>query len=190
VSSSGALTLTEADNQVGIPTGYMPDGVTVDPCNRFVYVSNGLSNAATSNTVSAYTICSTVSPPNCPGPAPDFRLLAVKGSPFAVSPGDSPGPLTVDAYGNYLYVVNVASGSVSQFRIGTATGALTPLTPPFVSAGIGANSIAIRSDDSFVFVANLNPGTLSEYAINLQNGNLTPLPVIQTFNYPSGVAVK
>jgi len=31
---------------------------------------------------------------------------------------------------------------------------------------------------------------MSEYAINLQNGNLIPLPVIQTFNYPSGVAVK
>jgi hypothetical protein len=67
---------------------------------------------------------------------------------------------------------------------------LTPLTPPSVSASSGANSIAIRRDDSFVFVANKNPGTLSEYAINLQNGNLSPLPVIQTFNYPSGVAVK
>jgi 6-phosphogluconolactonase (cycloisomerase 2 family) len=190
VSSSGALTLTEADNQVGIPTGYMPDGVTVDPCNRFVYVSNGLSNAATSNTVSAYTICSTVSPPNCPGPAPDFRALPIKGSPFAVSPGEGPGPLSMDAYGNYLYVVNTASGLISQFRVSTATGSLTPLTPPFVSAGSGANSIAIRGDDSFVFVANKNPGTMSEYAINLQNGNLDPLPVIQTFNYPAGIAVK
>jgi 6-phosphogluconolactonase (cycloisomerase 2 family) len=189
VSSNGTLTLVETDDGVGIPTGTNPDGVAVDPCNRFVYASNG-GPGSIANTVSAYTICSTVSPPNCPGPAPDFRLLPVNGSPFAVSPGDSPGPLAVDAYGNFLYVVNVASGSVSQFRIGTATGALTPLTPPFVSAGIGANSIAIRSDDSFVFVANLNPGTLSEYAINLQNGNLTPLPVIQTFNYPSGVAVK
>jgi len=188
VSSSGALTLSEADNQVGIPTGYMPDGVTVDPCNRFVYVSNGLSNAATSNTVSAYTICSTVSPPNCP--VADFRALAIKGSPFAVSPGEGPGPLSMDAYGNYLYVVDTVSGLVSQFRVSTATGSLTPLTPPSVSASGGADSIAIRGDDSFVFVANKNPGTLSEYAINLQNGNLTPLPVIQTFNYPAAVAVK
>lgn len=189
VSSSGALTLSEADNQVGIPTGYMPDGVTVDPCNRFVYVSNGLSNAATSNSVSAYTICSTMKQPTCP--VADFRLLPINnGLPFAVSPGEGPGPLSMDAYGNYLYVVDTASGLVSQFRVSTATGALTPLTPPYVSASGGADSIAIRGDDSFVFVANLNPGTLSEYAINLQNGNLDPLPVIQTFNYPSGVAVK
>ncbi|MFY9682202.1 MAG: beta-propeller fold lactonase family protein [Candidatus Sulfotelmatobacter sp.] len=189
VSSSGALSLYETDNQVGIPTGYMPDGVTVDPCNRFVYVSNGLSNAATSNTVSAYTICSTMKQPTCP--VADFRLLPVNnGVPFPVSPGEGPGPLSMDAYGNYLYVVDTASGQVSQFRVSTATGALTPLTPPYVSASGGADSIAIRGDDSFVFVANLNPGTLSEFAINLQNGNLTPLPVIQTFNYPSGVAVK
>jgi 6-phosphogluconolactonase (cycloisomerase 2 family) len=189
VSSNGTLTLVQTDDGVGIPTGTNPDGVAVDPCNRFVYASNG-GPGSIANTVSAYAICSTVSPPNCPGPAPDFRLLAVKGSPFAVSPGDSPGPLTVDAYGNYLYVVDIASGLVSQFRISTATGALTPLVPPFVSAGIGANSIAIRSDDSFVFVANMQAATLSEFAVNLQNGNLTPLPVIQTFNYPSGVAVK
>jgi hypothetical protein len=41
-----------------------------------------------------------------------------------------------------------------------------------------------------VFVANLNPGTLSQYSINPVSGNLNPLPVTQTFNYPSGVAVK
>ncbi|HTA48893.1 MAG TPA: hypothetical protein VK930_05525 [Verrucomicrobiae bacterium] len=187
VSSSGALTLVQTDNEVGIPTGTNPDGVTVDPCNRFVYASNG-GPGSIANTVSAYRICFSMTQQNCP--APDFRLLAVQGSPFPVSPGDSPGPLTMDAYGNYLYVVDTASGLVSQFRVSTATGALTPLTPPSVSASSGANSIAIRRDDSFVFVANKNPGTLSEYAINLQNGNLSPLPVIQTFNYPSGVAVK
>jgi|HubBroStandDraft_6_1064221.scaffolds.fasta_scaffold51614_2 6-phosphogluconolactonase (cycloisomerase 2 family) len=188
VSSSGTLSLVQTSNAVGVPTGFLPDGVTVDPCNRFVYVSNGLSNASTSNTVSAYTICSSLSQPNCP--VVDFRVLAVKGSPFPVSPGEGPGPLAEDAYGNFLYVVDTASGLISQFKIAAATGSLTPLTPPFISASGGANSIAIRSDDSFVFVANLNPGTMSEYAINLQNGNLIPLPVIQTFNYPSGVAVK
>jgi 6-phosphogluconolactonase (cycloisomerase 2 family) len=188
VTSSGALSLTLSDNAVGVPTGYMPDGVTVDPCNRFVYVANGLSNAATSNSVSAYTICSTMTQQNCP--LPDFRALPVKGSPFAVSPGEGPGPLSVDAYGNFLYVVDAASGLISQFKISPVSGALTPLTPPSVSASIGANSIAVRGDDSFVFVANLNPGTLSQYSINPVSGNLNPLPVTQTFNYPSGVAVK
>jgi 6-phosphogluconolactonase (cycloisomerase 2 family) len=188
VSSSGNLTLVPTQTNVGVPTGYLPDGVTVDPCNRFVYVANGLSNAATANTVSAYTICRTLSPPLCPNP--DFSLHEVKGSPFPVSPGEGPGPLSMDAYGSYLYVVDTASGLVSQFKVSPTSGSLTALTPPYVGAGAGANSIAIRSDDSWVFVADKTSATLSQYGINLATGNLAGQPPVQTFNYPTGVAVK
>jgi 6-phosphogluconolactonase (cycloisomerase 2 family) len=188
VSSSGSLTLAATSTNLGVPTGYLPDGVTVDPCNRFVYVSNGSSNAATANTVSAFTICQAISLPKCPNA--DFSLLPVNGSPFPVSPGDGPGPLTMDAYGSFLYVVDTASGLVSQFKISPTTGSLTALTPPFVAASVGANSIAVRSDNSWVFVADKTTATLSQYAINLSTGNLAAQPPVQTFNYPSGVAVK
>jgi 6-phosphogluconolactonase (cycloisomerase 2 family) len=189
VSSSGTLTLVPTQTNVGVPTGYLPDGVTVDPCNRFVYVSNGSSNAATANTVSAYTICNAIVLPKCQHA--DFSLLPVNGSPFPVSPGDGPGPLTEDAYGSFLYVVDTASGLVSQFRISPTTGSLTALTPAFVAASVGANSISIRSDDSWVFVADKGPpSVLSQYAINLASGNLSAQTPTQTFNYPSGVAVK
>jgi 6-phosphogluconolactonase (cycloisomerase 2 family) len=195
VSSTGTLKLQEPEPGVpGVPTGTMPDGVAVDPCNRFVYVSNG-GPGNSGNSISAYTICSTVnvvSQPDCPTP-PDFRPLQVKGSPFPVSPGDFPGPMTVDAYGNFLYVVDTAlgQGQVSAFKIGSATGALTPLTPANVAAGVGANSIAIRNDDSWMFVANITSATISQYAITPSTGELTPqLPPIITFNLPSGVAVK
>jgi 6-phosphogluconolactonase (cycloisomerase 2 family) len=188
VSSTGTLTPAPPPTTVGVSTGTVPSGVAVDPCNRFVYVSNGSADGPTSNTVSAYTICSTVSPPTCPNP--DFSLHEVKGSPFPVSPGDGPGPLAVDAYGGFLYVVDTASGLVSQFKISPTSGTLTPLTPPFVSAGIGANSIAVRSDDSWVFVADKSSGSLSQYGIDLQSGNLSSVPPVSTFNYPSGVAVK
>jgi DNA-binding beta-propeller fold protein YncE len=188
VSSTGTLTPAPPPTTVGVPTGTVPSGVAVDPCNRFVYVSNGNADGPTSNTVSAYTICSTVSPPTCP--KPDFSLNEVKGSPFPVSPGEGPGPLTVDAYGGFLYVVDTASGLVSQFKISPTSGSLTPLSPPYVSAGIGANSIAVRSDNSWVFVADKSAGTLSQYAVELQSGNLSSVPPVSTFNYPSGVAVK
>jgi 6-phosphogluconolactonase (cycloisomerase 2 family) len=189
VSSSGTLTLVPTQTNLGVPTGAVPDGVTVDPCNRFVYVSNG-GPGNNANTISAFTICSTVSLPKCPNA--DFSLLPVNnGLPYPVSPGDGPGPLTEDAYGSFLYVVDTASGLVSQFRISPATGSLTALTPPFVAASVGANSIAIRSDDSWVFVADKGPpAIISQYAINLSTGNLAGQSPIQTFNYPSGVAVK
>jgi hypothetical protein len=68
---------------------------------------------------------------------------------------------------------------------------LTALVPAFVAASVGANSIAIRSDDSWVFVSDKGPpSVLSQYAINLESGNLSAQTPTQTFNYPSGVAVK
>ncbi len=187
VSSTGTLTPVPTSSTVGVPTGPVPAGVTVDPCNRFVYVANsGPANGG--NSVSAYTVCYTVSLPNCP--TANYSLLPVKGSPFALSPGDSPGPLSEDAYGSYLYVVDTGSNVVSQFRLSQTTGSLTPLTPPFVGAGQGANSIAVRSDDTWVFVANITAATLSQFAITPSTGALVPAPQpISTFSLPSGVAV-
>jgi 6-phosphogluconolactonase len=190
VTSSGTLLPQIVSPTVpGVPTGSTPDGVTVDPCNRFAFVSNGFGSNA--NSVSAYRICSavnTASQPNCPTP-PDFSLHPVTVSPYPV--GDNPGPLTVDAYGGFLYVLNTGSSQISSFRISPTTGALTPLSPPTVNTGLGPTSIAIRSDDSWVFVANLTAGTLSQYGLTPATGQLTPQSQpIGTFDYPSGVAVK
>jgi 6-phosphogluconolactonase (cycloisomerase 2 family) len=189
VSSTGSLSPAEPSTTVGVRTGAVPSGVTVDPCNRFVYVSNA-GPGSNANTISAYTVCYTVnvSLPNCS--TPDFSLLPIKGSPFTVSPGDNPGPLSEDAYGSYLYVVDTGSNVVSQFRLSPSTGSLTPLTPPFVGAGQGANAIAVRNDETWVFVTNITTATLSQFAITPSTGNLVPVPQpISTFNLPSGVAV-
>jgi DNA-binding beta-propeller fold protein YncE len=190
VTSNGSLSPVLPSTTVGVPTGQTPDGVAVDPCNRFVYVANG-GPSNDGDSVSAFTICSTantVVQPTCSGP--NFSLNPVKGSPFSVSPGNGPGPLAVDAYGNFLYVVDTESNLVSAFKLNPTTGALTPLSPPAVSAGAGANSIAIRSDDSWLFVANTTAATLSQYGITPSTGTLTAQPPISTFNLPAGVAVK
>jgi hypothetical protein len=182
-TSTGLLTLVPATpGGTGVPTGAVPMGVAVDPCNRFVYVANNQSN-----NVNAYTICSSISvTPNCQ--QVDYSLLPVAGSPYNV--GDSPGPLAVDAYGTFLYVVDMGSNQISAFRIGSATGGLTALTPATIATGQGgANSIAIRSDDSFLFVANNTSESVSQYGIVPATGALSPDPVITTFNLPSGVAV-
>jgi DNA-binding beta-propeller fold protein YncE len=195
-TSTGAL--GNPPNQTAIPSfasGQVPSGVAVDPCNRFVYVSN----QGTSNTISGFTICfgsdSTQAPnPTCPPasvlPQGDGSLRPVTGSPFNnIGSGNFPGPLIVDAYGNFLYVLNV-SNNISPFRISPVYGSLTPLTPSPVAAGLGATSIAIRSDDSWLFVTNFSAATISQYAVTPASGALTPVPSIQTDNYPWGVAVK
>ena len=180
-TSTGALTLMPpSTSSPGLSTGTVPSGVAVDPCNRFVYVAN-----STSNNISAFTICSAVTP-SCL--KPDFSLLAVTGSPFGTSPGDGPGPVAVDPYGNFLYVVDSGSSQVSAFRIGANNGNLTSVGT--YAAGTGANSIAIRGDDIWVFVANSTSSTLSQYAIIPATGGLAPQSPASTFNTPTGVAVK
>jgi 6-phosphogluconolactonase (cycloisomerase 2 family) len=183
VSSSGSLTLVPFNSaQAGIPTGTNPAGVAVDPCNRFVYVSN-----AQPNTVSAYTICHTVSIQNsCPNA--NYSLQAVTGSPFPT--GDVPGPLIVDPYGKYLYVLDTGSNQISGFQISPATGSLTPFSGAPTSTNLSPTAIAIRSDDTWMFVSNLNSANISQYAIAPGTGALNPQAPTSTFNYPSGVAVK
>jgi 6-phosphogluconolactonase len=176
VSSAGALTLVSET-----ATGSNPSGVTVDPCNRFVYVSNSQPD----NSVSAYTICRVVSLPSCP----DVNdLLPVSGSPFAA--GNSPGPLMMDAYAGFLYVLDRGQNAISSFRVSTSTGSLTVLSPTPVTTDSFPTSMAIRSDDSWMFVTNLNSANLSEYAITPATGTLTPQPTVETDNFPWGVAVK
>lgn len=187
--SAGTLTLMPYSNSTpGIPTGSVPSGVAVDPCNRFAYVANA-GPGSNQNTVSAFTICSAInelSQPPCPNA--DFSLHTIA-TPYPA--GDVPGPMAVDAYGKFLYVVNKGSSNISGYGINSNTGALLPFSGAPVNAGVGPNSIAIRSDDSWVFVANTGyPGTLSQYAISLTSGVLNPVGPVSTLDYPSGVAVK
>jgi len=168
-------------------TGSTPMGVAVDPCDRFVYVSNSISN-----NVSAYNICtatSSATQPQCPGDT--GKLVPVSGSPFAVSNGaQGPGPLVVDPYGNYVYVLDTLSNTISPFRISPVSGALTIMNPATVATGQGAKSIAIRSDDNWMFVTDYIAATVSQFAIAPATGALSPQAPITTDNYPWGVAVK
>jgi 6-phosphogluconolactonase (cycloisomerase 2 family) len=171
-----------------------PAGVAVDPCNRFVYVSDSITNK-----VSAYAMCNgTVTSPvqACMNLAILGALVPVPLSPFSL-PGSTngPGPLVVDPYGNYLYVLGTISNTINPLKIAPISGALAPVNPATVATGNGPVSIVIRSDDSWMFVANHGtPGvggnTVSQYAITPQSGVLTAQPAIQTDNYPWGVAVK
>lgn len=162
----------------------MPSGVTVDSCDRFVYVSN-----AQTNTISAFTLCSVIVTGTCP--YADGTLLNVSGSPFALSGGaNSPGQLLVDPFGKFLYVLDTLSNQVSTFQLSPLSGGLTAGNPAVVSTGSEPTSMTIRADDNWLFVANFNSATISQFVVTPATGGLSALPTVLTDNLPWGVAVK
>ena len=188
--TSGALGNPPSKASVAsFPAGQVPLGVAVDPCDRFAYVSDSLTNK-----VSAYQICSVVMQPTCV--VADGSLVPIAGSPFLLAGGaNAPGPIVVDPYGNYVYTLGTLSNTISPFKISPVTGALTAFSTPTIATGVGPVSIVIRGDDNWMFVANygntaLGGSTVSQYSIAPSTGLLTAEPVIPTDNYPWGLAVK
>ena len=181
--SAGTLSPTPGLTPV-TATDQIPAGVAVDPCNRFVYVTDSLSGK-----LSAYTICNATALPPCPNP--DGHLLPVPNSPFALNgPTVSPGPVVVDPLGNNVYVVDSGGNRIFTFHIGQVTGAVTAGNPPTVATGQMPTQIAIRSDGNWMFVSNFNSGTVSQFSITPATGALSPFPDITTDNQPTGIAVK
>jgi 6-phosphogluconolactonase (cycloisomerase 2 family) len=158
--------------------------VAVDPCNRFVYVAN-----QNSNNVSAYTICNGSTTESSTCLAADGSLVQVAGSPYPLSGGaNGPGPMLVDPFGNYVFVVDTLSNQLSALKISPVSGALTVSST--AATGTQPTAVAMRSDDSWIFVANFVSNNLSQYAVIPATGALTPQPTITTDNSPWGVAVK
>lgn len=188
-TTSGVLTNpTVLPQEPAFGTDALPVGVAVDPCNRFVYVTGSLNSK-----VSAYTICNggpDQSSTRCPS-TPDGSLVAVAGSPFSLAGSNiQAGPLVVDPFGNFVYILGTRSNTINILKISPVTGAVSPSNPATVATGLGPTSIAIRPDDNWLFVTNFNGPSVSQYSITPATGALTVLPAIQTDNYPFGVAVK
>jgi 6-phosphogluconolactonase (cycloisomerase 2 family) len=188
-TSSGVLTNpSNATSVPSFPTDQTPAGVAVDPCNRFVYVTNSLTNK-----ISAYTICNgspTAPSTSCLPPTPPGGLIPISGSPFSMTGGNGPGQILVDPFGNYVYVLGMLSNTVNQLKISPISGAVTALTPSTVATGLQPMAMAIRADDNWLFVTNFNAASMSQYSITPATGQLSVLPTVQTDNYPWGVAVK
>jgi 6-phosphogluconolactonase (cycloisomerase 2 family) len=188
-TTSGVLTNSTALGQPPVSTDKTPAGIAVDPCDRFVYVSDSLTDK-----VSAYAICNgtTTQSSKCPM-TPDGSLKEVTGSPFALSGSpNGPGPLVVDPFGNFVYVLGTLSNTINPLKISPVSGSLTALSPATVATGVGPRSIAIRADDNWMFVTNFGSSTLggntvSQYAITPATGALSVQQAIQTDNYPWGV---
>ena len=182
-TSSGAISFFSS--QPWIASGSIPQGIAVDPCDRFAYAANDLSN-----NISGYTICLGTSSQStqCNG-FPDGTLIPITGSPFSLGgSANGPGQVLVDPFGGFLYVLETKSNQISPFKIASVSGSLT--AQAVVATGLQPTAMALRSDDSWMFVTNFNAASLSYYSVTPSSGTLSPQPSIQTDNYPFGVAVK
>ena len=94
--------------------------------------------------------------------------------PATFATGSGPISVTVSRAGQFVYVTNYASNSVSAFTNNTVTGALTPTTPASFATGSGPSSVTVDPTGRFAYVANFFSATVSAYTINAATGSLTP----------------
>jgi 6-phosphogluconolactonase (cycloisomerase 2 family) len=188
VNASGVLT-----QGLTLPVGTAPSAMAITPDGGFLYVAN-------SSTVSAFAICNQVVT-SCGDPtSPDGSLTAVTGSPF--SSGLGPVSIVVSPSGKFLFVVDRLSNQVSEYKIATGTGVLTPGTQPTISTGANPVSAAIRVGTTtnattggtmnYLYVAELGASSISIYSFDSTVGTLGRVgaPITITGGQPSAVAAE
>ena len=170
---TGVLTPT---TPATVPTGFLPQGIAIDPLGKFVYTAN-----SDDNTVSMFTINQNTG-------------LLTPTSPAAVPAGRSPDAVTVDPTGKFAYAANQDDDTISMYNINPSTGVLTPTTPATVPTGGSPFQITVSPNGKFAYVPNENDDNvtgLSQYTINSETGVLTPNTpeFVTTGEQPTGVAV-
>ena len=176
-STTGVLTPT---TPATVPTGWFPQGIAIDPLGRFVYTAN--SDDAT---VSMFTINQSTGVLTPTTPASVSTML----------PGQlysSPGFLTVDPTGRFLYVPsnNTDGATVSMFAINQTTGLLMPTLPATVITGGTPFQVTVAPSGKFAYVVNNDSGgaytdAVSQYTVNSTTGVLAENP---SFNVSAGEA--
>ncbi len=172
-SSTGVLTPTTPPT---VPTGFLPQGIGIDPSGKFVYTAN-----SDDNTVSMFTIDSSTG-------------ILTPTTPAAVAAGWSPLSVTVDPTGKFAYAANQDDDTVSMYTINSSTGILTPATPATVFAGGSPFGVTVDPSGKFAYVpaAYSQPNNFVwQYTVDSVTGVLTPnTPSAATAgNSPTSVAV-
>ncbi len=165
-----------------VPTGFYPQGITIDPSGKFVYTANSDDNSISMFTINQTTGVLTPTKP------PSVSTLA------QVSTGtySSPAFLTVHPTGRFLYASNEDDDTISMFTIDPTTGILTPTTPATVFTGSSPFQVVVTPSGKFAYVVNNSSGDgVSQYTVNPTTGVLianTP-PAVPAGKGPTAVAV-
>ncbi len=188
VDASGVLT-----QGLPVPVGTAPSAMAITPDGGFLYVGN-------STTVSAFAICGQVVT-SCSDPtSPDGSLTVVPGSPFAAGLG--PASIVVAPSGKFLYVANRLSNQISQFKVATGTGVLSPNTQAVIGTGANPVSVSIRPGSgtntttggvtTYLYVANVGASSISVYSFDSTVGSLSLVggQVATTGGQPAALAAE
>ncbi len=188
VDASGVLTQGPT-----LPVGTAPSAMAITPNGGFLYVAN-------SSTVSAFAICNQVIT-SCSDPtSPDGSLTPLAGSPF--SSGLGPVSIVVAPSGKFLFVVDRLSNQVSEYKVTTGTGILTPNTQATISTAANPVSVALRVGTTtdattggtmdYLYVAELGASSISIYVFDSTVGTLGRVgaPITITGGQPSAVAAE
>jgi DNA-binding beta-propeller fold protein YncE len=144
-----------------------PAGVAVTPNGQFLYASADMSKRGTpvAGAVFAFSIGSegTLTPVKC--------AACEKGSETGVGPKG----ITIAPSGQYLYVANRGSDTVSAFEVGP-TGALSPIacTESNCDTGTAPEGATVSPYGEFLYVSNTESESISAFAIG-GGGALTPI---------------
>src|SRR4051812_12282204 len=214
-SSTGALTAATGSPFAAAGN---PNSITADPLGRSVYVANSTSSSVSAYTVNGTTggltpitgspFTTGLSAPQALAMAPSGAFLfvahgapsnsvvayavattgALGGAISTVAAGTNPVAIAVEPGGKYVYAVNAASNSVSEYSI-ASNGALTSIGT--VAAGTSPQAIAIERTGRFAYVANSGTNDISMFSIDPPSGALTSLGTAVTTGglAPSGIAI-
>jgi YVTN family beta-propeller protein len=175
-TTTGALTqvVVTGTNAVagGLAAGTQPGGIAEDPGSNFIYVTDSITNQLYGFLATGGVATGTGTPP-----------ISMVSSPFTT--GSFPEGVTVDPRGEYVYVANYNSDTVSAFAINVATGALSSVAGSAGSAvATGPNCVAIDPAlGIYLYTSNNVDGSVSGLQLNPHTGALTN---VQGTKFPAG----
>jgi 6-phosphogluconolactonase len=174
IDVTGAL-LSQVPNSP-VPTRALPQDVTIDPSNRFLYVLNQESTSGANGTLSLYQIDPVT------GNLPFVIALAGTAGIRAVA-------VTGDPTGQFLYVANsgATSNSVSGFIINSGAGTLTQTGAGPTSAGNTPQAVGVDESGRFLYVANGNSANISGFRIKTGGGQDGQLDLLPGQPFPAGL---
>lgn len=143
VNSDGTLKAASGTT----PAGATPMGMAIDPAGKFLFVAN-----QGSGTVSVYGV--------------NGAALTPMGSVSTATPGvtvaTGPVSVAISPNGNYLYVANQFTNTVSGYSVSAGALTLVPGSP--YAVGTAPSAVALTPDGNFLYVANTGTNNVSAFA--------------------------